>query len=89
MRQRIQQQIFYPSLAGRIEKQGIAVAGITVRRDGKLVEARILRSAGNEMLDDAVLDAIRRAAPFRPLPPDFQGDRVNFTLSVEFLVRRR
>jgi TonB family protein len=47
---------------------GVPVVGFTVRRDGVLAEAIILRSSGYPTVDKALLDAVKRAAPYHPFP---------------------
>ena len=47
---------------------GIPIVGFTIRRDGELAEAVLLRSSGYAVLDKALLEAVRRAAPYGPFP---------------------
>jgi protein TonB len=47
---------------------GIPIIGFTIRRNGVLSEAVLLRSSGYAVLDKALLDAVRRAAPYGPFP---------------------
>ena len=51
---------------------GLVVVGFTLSQSGKLTAARILRSSGKSSLDESVLDALRRSAPF-PKPPHGLG----------------
>ena len=45
-----------------------AVVLSTITRDGRLLEARVDTSSGNDAWDKAALDAVRKAAPFPALP---------------------
>ena len=47
---------------------GVPIVGFTVQRDGELSESILLRSSGYEEIDQALLKAVRRAAPYRPFP---------------------
>jgi protein TonB len=71
----------------RVRKQPVAARGTVVvafqvRADGALGLARILRSSGSAVLEEAALAHIRRAAPF-PAPP--AGAQTAFTF--EFVGR--
>ena len=47
---------------------GVPIVGFTVQRNGQLSESILLRSSGYEAIDQALLKAVRRAAPYRPFP---------------------
>lgn len=47
---------------------GVPVVGFTVQRNGELSESILLRSSGYKEVDQALLKAVRRAAPYRPFP---------------------
>jgi protein TonB len=47
---------------------GVPIVGFTIRRNGELAEAVLLRSSGYAVLDKALLDAVKRAAPYGPFP---------------------
>jgi protein TonB len=47
---------------------GVPIVGFTIRRNGLLADAVLLRSSGYAVLDKALLDAVRRAAPYSPFP---------------------
>jgi len=64
----------YPDTAnGNI---GIAVLMISIDRGGNLQALQLTRSSGRQDLDWAATEAVRRSAPFRPLPPDFPAPAV-------------
>jgi len=86
---KIQAQAIYPTVAALAGKQGIVVTGVTLRRNGELVSARVLRTSGNQLIDDSVIDAIRRAAPFPPPPANFEGDPVEIVVTLQAMIRRR
>lgn len=47
---------------------GVPIVGFTIQRSGELSEAVLLRSSGHRVVDQALLDAVRRAAPYGPFP---------------------
>jgi TonB family protein len=55
----------YLSAQGRI---GVPVVGFTIQRNGRLSEAVLLRSSGHGVIDRALLEAVKRAAPYHPFP---------------------
>ena len=53
---------------------GVPIVGFTVQRSGELSESILLHSSGYKEIDQALLKAVRRAAPYRPFP-DHLTDR--------------
>jgi protein TonB len=68
IRRRIQEKLVYPPQARRTGAQGRAEAVFTVYTDGSVGGVEILASSGQDLLDRALADAIRAAAPFPPPP---------------------
>ena len=58
---------------------GTVVVRAVIARDGRLLEAGIARSSGVPALDKGMLEALRAAAPYPPLPAEIPGDRIVFT----------
>ncbi|NHB77495.1 energy transducer TonB [Rhodobacter calidifons] len=52
----------------QVGARGTAVVGFEIAANGSLASVRILTSSGNEAIDAAAVDHLRRAAPF-PVPP--------------------
>ncbi|MCU1283394.1 MAG: hypothetical protein JWM53_6940, partial [bacterium] len=68
LRQRVDPLWEFPrELAVRME-QGDVLVGFTVRRDGTVKDVRVLKGSGFDKFDKNVLAAIKKAAPFEPLP---------------------
>ncbi len=59
---------------------------VTVRADGAVSQAHVLRSSGVPMLDRAALDILRIAGPFPPFPDDLrrQTTALSFIYNWEF-----
>ncbi len=63
-----------------------AVAVFTIERDGKVVDVKIIQPSGNYVLDNSAKRAILEAAPFQPLPPQFE--RSSATVELLFELKR-
>jgi TonB family protein len=56
---------FFGPPQGRV---GVPIVGFTIQRNGELSEAVLLRSSGYGIVDQALIEAVRRAAPYGPFP---------------------
>jgi len=62
---------------------GLATIGLVVLRDGRVAEARVVRPSGIPEYDRNVLDAVRRAAPYGPLPPELSARPLAMQMSFD------
>jgi protein TonB len=69
-------------------EQGLVVARLTIAPDGRLVDLSLARSSGFAQLDRAVLDTIRRASPFAPLPGELGAERQTFIVPISYAQER-
>jgi TonB family protein len=58
---------------------GTVVLRFAIARDGRLVDASIVQSSGVIALDRGLLEALKAASPYPPLPPAIPGSQVVFT----------
>jgi TonB family protein len=56
---------------------GIPIVGFTIRRSGEIAEAVLLRSSGYAVVDKALLEAIKRAAPYGPFPEHLPEEQIS------------
>ncbi|RAI57343.1 energy transducer TonB [Roseicella frigidaeris] len=77
----------YPQEARLRRIQGIALLRFSMRRDGSVTAFRLLRSAGDPSLDEAVLAMIQRASPLPAPPDDLPGDPVELSVPIRFSLR--
>ncbi|UYN94997.1 MAG: energy transducer TonB [Enhydrobacter sp.] len=61
---------------------GTVVLRLVIDRSGRLIDASVAQSSGHTVLDKALLETIRAAAPYAPLPPELPGDRVTLNVPV-------
>ena len=61
-----------------------AVVIATITRDGKLLDAKVSTASGSEAWDLAALEAVRKAAPYPPLPKSWADSSVEAHFHFEF-----
>lgn len=66
--QQIELVFSIPFFEARNRRPRVPIVGFTIQRNGELSEAVLLRSSGYQEVDQALLDAVRRAAPYGPFP---------------------
>jgi protein TonB len=64
----IERNLSYPPRAQRMGWAGTVVVSLSVRKDGRVGDIRIVKSSGYEILDDNVIETVRKVEPF-PRPP--------------------
>ncbi|MEM9424050.1 MAG: TonB family protein [Spirochaetota bacterium] len=65
---RIAEKKVYPFGARLKQMEGEAQLFLQIGRSGKVLVLKLLQSSGVDLLDKAALKAVRRSAPFPPLP---------------------
>lgn len=84
IRQAVDEHKHYPRMARRLGLDGRVVVAFTVEADGRLAGVRVVESSGSELLDEAALEAVRKAAPFPSFPAGIERRRWDFTLPLSF-----
>jgi protein TonB len=54
-----------------------AIVSVDLYRNGSIRNPKLVQTSGNYQLDTSAVRAITEAAPFPPLPPDYERDMVN------------
>ncbi|KEO56118.1 TonB family protein [Thioclava pacifica] len=80
IRARIERHKTPPAGAGA----GRVTVAITVARDGRLLGVAVAKGSGNAALDQAALDAVRRAGRFPAAPRGLSKPQYSFTLPMVF-----
>lgn len=78
----------YPEPALRYGLQGKLLLEFSILANGELASARIIHSSGSSLLDDEALRAIKAAAPFSPIPPWIDKNRIAIVASFEYFDNR-
>ncbi|MDR0881476.1 MAG: energy transducer TonB [Candidatus Adiutrix sp.] len=87
IRRRLERNKKYPPAAQSKRITGVATISFTVHRNGSVSGARLVRSSGQNILDDEVLALLRRVAPLPPIPPEVTQNSVTLTVPISFSVR--
>lgn len=82
IRARVERKKSFPRSARGLT--GSVAVALTVARDGRLVDAAIVTSSGNEAFDGAALKAIRAAGRFPRGPADLDGAH-RFSFNLRFI----
>lgn len=64
----------YPTRAKMMRKQGVVHISFNVGNDGSLSGENVVKSSGDESLDNAALKAVRSARPIGPKPSGFASN---------------
>ena len=81
----IKKHLRYPARAERRGQAGRAQVILTIDRQGRLLDSRIVRGSGNAELDEEALAVLKRAEPSFTPPPAVRGDRLDLNVDVNFL----
>ena len=84
---RLSQARFTPATREERER-GLVVVRLTIARDGRLVDVVLARPSGSPALDRGVLDTIRKASPFAPLPAELAADSHSFIVPIDYAQER-
>ena len=77
----------YPSEAQSRGEQGVAQLAFSVDRGGGVHHARIVRSSGSGLLDEATLALVERAAPLPAPPPEISGAQIAISVPIRYNMR--
>ena len=86
MRKAIELVWNYPLDAARKGEQGEVGLEFIIGKDGHVTQVRVLRSSGYLILDQAIMEAIKLASPFSPLPDGFGKTRLVVTGSFRYIL---
>ena len=76
----------YPPAAQQRRQQGVVLLYIVIDRDGRVINSRIQKSSGQQLLDQAALAMLERAQPLPPIPDDMNKERLKFVVPVQFFL---
>jgi TonB family protein len=84
---RISQYRFFSRAQDNVAR-GLVVTRMTIARDGRLLDVALLKSSGVPSLDQAVVETIRQASPFAPLPAELSSERRTFVVPINYTRER-
>lgn len=85
LHQKIEDTVKYPPELALDLEQGELVVSFTLHQDGTVSSVRISRSSGIAAFDDAVVVAVKRAAPFGPVPEAVRGGASSIQVTTPFV----
>jgi protein TonB len=85
--ERVNQFFYYPGAALAVHRTGLVMVHFVVRQNGQIDRLQIGKSSGDQELDKAALDIVRKAQPLPPIPDRMHADRVDGELPINFGVR--
>lgn len=74
----------YPRRARMRREEGLVQVRFVLNRAGMLVEGIVLRGSGHTALDQEAEAMMRRASPYPHPPADLPGERIEFTVPIDF-----
>ena len=77
----------YPRRAERRRMEGECLLSLTLNRAGNVMHCALVRGSGEQVLDDAALDIVKRVGSFPPMPSDVPGDTVEFVVPIAFTLQ--
>ena len=63
---------------------GTVEVQFVIDRSGRLISSTVIKSSGNQQLDQQGLDDLKRASPFPPFPAAMPGNQTSFVAPFEF-----
>jgi len=87
VRQRIANAKYYPRIARRRGIEGQPVVAFTLDKGGRLMEAGLAKTSGYQLLDQAALEAVQKAAPYPEIPAELNTETFQFKLPISFILK--
>jgi TonB family protein len=84
IRRKIEQRWSYPPQAVSGKKEEKTVIRFTIDASGALAGVRVTTTSGSPVLDEGTLAAVRAAAPYAPLPKEFNLARLHITATFNY-----
>jgi protein TonB len=77
----------YPASAARKGLQGTVQLEFAIAADGTVSQIKVLNSSGYYILDRAIVEALKLASPFAPLPVGFGKKRIVITGAFNYVLQ--
>ena len=87
VRQRIVNAQSYPRIARRRGLEGQPVVAFTLDKRGRLTKVDLAQTSGYQLLDQAALKAVQKAAPYPEIPAQLELDSFQFKLPISFVLK--
>jgi len=84
VRYKIENQKKYPDAAQQRNIEGQVVVEFEIRSDGQISEPQVSKSSGNDFLDLAAVNAVKKASPFDSPPKQLFSEAIRINLPIKF-----
>ncbi|OBZ92502.1 energy transducer TonB [Pararhizobium polonicum] len=84
LRSKVSRHFRYPRSANRAGVKGVVMVGFTVSSSGEVSGIGIVSGSGSSVLDEAALNAVRKAQPFPKFPEGVNRSSWRFTFPLQF-----
>jgi TonB family protein len=81
---RVLDRVVYPPELALAFEQGEVILSFTLHRDGSVAEVSVVRPSGHRRFDDEVIAALKRAAPFGPVPAALAAGKPSLRVRAPF-----
>lgn len=78
----------YPEAAYKMEEEGVVVVKMSIDANGRLSQVALMNSSGFIHLDSSTLDVVRTAAPYQPLPRQYDLSRLHIIASFNYRMEK-
>ena len=89
IKEKIMVHWMYPMEARDLLLEGRLMVIFSLSRDGKMIQSRVHKSSGHEILDNEAVRAINTAAPFPPFPEHVTANRLNIRANFDYRLTAR
>jgi protein TonB len=79
----------YPAEAKELLMEGSLMVIFSLNRDGTMIQIKVNKLSGYEILDKEAIRAIRSAAPFPPFPEHVTASRLNIRANFDYRITAR
>ena len=84
IRRKIEQLWIYPPQAVAQQEEGNAVIRFTIDANGSLSGYDVMTTSGSAILDQGALAVVKAAAPYAPLPAEYNLSRLHITATFSY-----
>lgn len=80
----LEQHKDYPAELKKQKQQGVVVLTFSINKNGEVLTAKIKKSSGFPILDQAALDMLAKADPVPAIPDSMNRDRLLLSIPIEY-----
>ncbi len=77
----------YPRSARKEGVVGTAIVRFVIKLNGKVEDIQLIKSSGDERLDEEAMKMLKKASPFPAIPKDVSLEPLDLTLPIEFKLK--